>query len=299
MRFTLALSRTLIGVTTAWTVVACGGSDSLAPSSPAAPSNVTAVGGDAQITVNWSDVPDATSYNISWSTTQQNGTPTNGTSIIGASKPYVLTGLTPLTRYYFVVAAVSPHGQARSVEVSAAPTGVAAQGLNGAVVVSWSPSPKAATYTLYWSTTPGVTRANGTPIYGAVSPYTHSGLVNGTAYYYMVEYFVGYRSAPSAEVAAEPDEFPDMPTFVRATPGNGQVALTWAPMAGCCTASYYVRWSTQSDMSNAQVVSAVNSPFVHTGLTNGTTYYYQVGATDINGFGPGSPSVIRSATPAP
>lgn len=44
----------------------------------------------------------------------------------------------------------------------------------------------AKSYNLYWSTTPGVTRANGTKIPNVTLPYLHMGLVNGTALHYVL-----------------------------------------------------------------------------------------------------------------
>jgi hypothetical protein len=298
MRVTRNFSRIVAGMALVYAVIDCSGSDTTAPNTPAAPSGVTAVGGDGFITIDWNTVPEATSYNVYWSTTQGFNWKEAGTPVHGVTKPFVLTGLKAAEPYYFVVTAVNSHGQTPSGEVNAAPIGLSAVGGSGLAVVSWTPSAPAASYDLYWSTTSGVTPANGTKIAGVVSPYTHTGLTNGTGYYYVVTPVIGgVEGAPMREAAAEPNEDATMPTFVRATAGNGQVTLTWAGMNCCSTPSYLVLWSTHSDMSNATTVNDVNSPFVHTGLTNGITYYYQVAAADLNGFGPGWASVIRSATP--
>ena len=55
-------------------LIGCGNS------APAAPTGVTATPGNGQVTIAWTAVPDATSYNIYWSTTS-GVTPTNGSLI--------------------------------------------------------------------------------------------------------------------------------------------------------------------------------------------------------------------------
>ena len=91
---------------------------------PSAPTGVTASAGDGQVSISWSAVSDATSYNIYWSTTS-GVTKTSGTKIADTTSPYSHTGLTNGTTYYYVVTAVNSAGEsAESSEVSAAPTGV-------------------------------------------------------------------------------------------------------------------------------------------------------------------------------
>ena len=51
--------------------------------------------------------------------------------------------------------------------------------------ISWDAVAGATAYNLYWSTTEGVNKTNGTPITGVTSPHVHSGLTDGTTYYYV------------------------------------------------------------------------------------------------------------------
>jgi hypothetical protein len=67
-----------------------------------------------------------------------------------------------------------------------APTGVSASAGNGQATISWSSVSTATSYNIYWSTTSGVTKTTGTKISNVTSPYTHTGLTNGTTYYYVV-----------------------------------------------------------------------------------------------------------------
>ncbi|HEX9182029.1 MAG TPA: hypothetical protein VF876_02115 [Burkholderiales bacterium] len=74
---------------------------------PPAPSGVTAQGGQGQATVSWSSVPDATAYNVYWSTSRTL-TKENGTRIANVASPHVHAGLADdVTHFYLVTAEVS------------------------------------------------------------------------------------------------------------------------------------------------------------------------------------------------
>ena len=73
------------------------------------------------------------------------------------------------------------------------------------VTVSWSESSGADGYNLYWSTTPGVTPATGTPVLDVTSPWVHTGLTNWDTYYYVVTATSeAGEGEPSGEAAAVP-----------------------------------------------------------------------------------------------
>ncbi|SHJ18486.1 fibronectin type III domain-containing protein [Propionispora hippei] len=85
-----------------------------------APTNLTAIPGDSQVTLNWDAVTDVTSYNVKRSTTAGGPHETIATTIAGTS--YVDTNVTNGTAYYYVVAAVNGDGEGViSNEASATP----------------------------------------------------------------------------------------------------------------------------------------------------------------------------------
>ena len=289
----------IIGFIAVSIVILTGCGDRVAP----VPGEITATPGDGQITIAWAAENDATSYNIYWSTTP-GVTTADKTKITGATSPYIHSGLANGT-YYYVVTSVNKDGEsAPSAEVSAtlgqaAPTGVTATPANGQITIAWTVETDVISYNIYWSTTPGVTTANGTKIIGEASPYIHSGLTNGTTYYYVVTAVKGDgESAPSSEVSAIPAVVPApaAPTDVTATSGNGQVTIAWTAVTG--GTSYNIYWSTTSGVTAATgtKITGVGSPFIHSGLVNETTYYYVV--TAVNNDGESTPSSQVSAIPS-
>lgn len=84
------------------------------------------------------------------------------------------------------------------------PRNVTATGADGSVTVAWSPAAGAASYDIYWSDTPGVTKADGRRIPNAASPYIHRGLPIDEDFYYVVcsVHATGVESTESAVVSA-------------------------------------------------------------------------------------------------
>ncbi|MCC6746772.1 MAG: fibronectin type III domain-containing protein [Deltaproteobacteria bacterium] len=92
----------------------------------------------------------------------------------------------------------------------------------------------------------------------------------------------GPPSVPSAAVVVQ--DAPAAPTGLSACAGDGLVRLAFVPTPGATRHDLY--WQTAPGVSKttAQRVAAVTSPYVHTGLTNGTPYYAVVVAVGANGW---------------
>src|SRR5215475_5127288 len=86
---------------------------------------------------------------------------------------------------------------------------------------------------------------------------------------------------------------PPVPTGLTATAGNAQVQLSWNASTGAT--GYNVKRATTSGGPYTTVTTVSNTSFTNTGLTNGTTYFYVVSATNANGESANSSQV--SATP--
>lgn len=87
---------------------------------------------------------------------------------------------------------------------------------------------------------------------------------------------------------------PSAPTGLTATAGNASVSLSWGASSGAM--SYAVRRSTTSGSGYASIASTSSTSFTDTGVSNGTTYYYVVTAS--NSAGTSGNSSQASATPS-
>jgi hypothetical protein len=121
----------------------------------------------------------------------------------------------------------SSSGTTTTTTAPSAPTGVSATAGNGQATISWNAVSGATSYNIYWSTTSGVTKTNGTKITGATSPYSHTGLTNGTTYYYIV---TAVNSSGESVESAQVSATPTAPTITGFTPKSGtmgsQITLT-------------------------------------------------------------------------
>jgi hypothetical protein len=88
---------------------------------------------------------------------------------------------------------------------------------------------------------------------------------------------------------------PAAPTGLTATPGNGQIALTWTAVSGATSYNVYRSTTSDGEGSTPFRTGVTGTSFTDTGLTNGTQYFYRVSA--INGAGESTPSTEASATP--
>ena len=86
------------------------------------------------------------------------------------------------------------------------PAGLSATADNGQVFLSWTAVNNAAAYTIYYATSPGVSRTNGTKIANVVSTsYILTGLTNGTTYYFVITAVnSSSESIESSQVSATP-----------------------------------------------------------------------------------------------
>lgn len=189
----------------------------------------------------------------------------------------------------------SSTGTTSGTRIPSSPQGVGASAGDTVNTLSWSDSNGATTYNLYWSTSSGA-GLSGNKIPGVSSGYVHNSLNNGTTYYYVVtaENAAG-ESAPSSEISGTPSvPAPDAPVIASVSPADGSVSLSWNPVADAT--SYNLYWSTSSgEGTSGMLLGDVSSPYQHTGLTNGTTYYYVL--TAVGSGGESAPSNEVSSTP--
>ncbi|MCM3174393.1 glycoside hydrolase family 9 protein [Paenibacillus sp. MER 99-2] len=159
---------------------------------PSAPANVQAAAGSAQVALNWTAVPGATSYSVKRSETAGGTYTSVATGINGLT--HTDTGLANGTTYYYVVTAVNSAGESgNSVQVSATPqaasvvpgaltlTGTAG---NAQTILSWTSSTGAASYKVQRAIAGGAYTDVATGV--TALTYTDATALNGTTYSYRI-----------------------------------------------------------------------------------------------------------------
>ena len=183
------------------------------PALPAAPTALTATAGNAQVTLSWKASSGASSYDVYQGSSAggEKSVPVD-TGISGTSA--IITGLSNGSSYYFVVTAVNDAGQSpKSNEAKAAlaaapatPASLSAStgGSSGSIVLSWSASSGAASYSVYQGTSSDGEAKSAVKSGITITSVTISGLVSGQTYYFQVTASgaSGAQSGKSQEAAA-------------------------------------------------------------------------------------------------
>lgn len=181
----------------------------------------------------------------------------------------------------------------------AAPTALTATPGNAQVALSWMAASGATSYNLYYATSTGVTTASTTKAVGlTTTTYTATGLVNGTAYFFVVTAVNGTgESVLSSQATATPlPPPPAAPAALTATPGNAQAALSWTASAGATSYNLYYSLNTGiTTATGTKIGNLTGTTYTQAGLTNGSTYFYIVTAVGLGGES--LPSVQASASP--
>jgi fibronectin type 3 domain-containing protein len=94
-----------------------------------------------------------------------------------------------------------------------------------------------------------------------------------------------------------PASVPAAPNNLTATGGNNQVALSWTGSSGATSYNIYRSTSSGGEGSTPYKTGVTGTSLTDTGVTNGTTYYYQVSA--VNAVGESGKSTEASAADGP
>lgn len=90
---------------------------------------------------------------------------------------------------------------------------------------------------------------------------------------------------------------PAVPSGLSATPGNGTVSLSWSAVPDNDLAGYNV-WKDGVKV-NGSLIAKPTTSYNVTGLTNGTTYSFQVSAVDVDGYESAKSTAVTSVPIAP
>ena len=142
----------------------------------------------------------------------------------------------------------------------------------GQNILTWDNAAGAVNYKIYW----GLNASSITNVISNVqSPYSHSGLTDGTEYYYQVAGF----DTLAAEIARSNTALgiPGASAVLTVNSTYEENDLIWAGVAGAT--QYNVYWSTNPGVTKlSSVFSNSLAIFKHTSLIGGKQYYYRIGA---------------------
>ena len=218
---------------------------------------------------------------------------------------YTNTGLTNGARYYYRILAHNAAGWgAASTVVTAtvgtptAPRSVVARPGNTSVRLTWTApwSTGGASIDRYAVQRSSDNRTWSTIAFPTALAYTNTGLTNGARYYYRVLAHNRFGYGPGTTTNAVPRTLPSAPRSPAASPGNGNVTVTWSTPSsngGAAIDTHAVQhWNGTGWVT---IAHSSGLTYTSTGLTNGRAYQYRVLAHNAAGWGPASPTV--SATP--
>ena len=180
-----------------------------------------------------------------------------------------------------------------SFTVSTTPTNLTATGAAGQVNLDWSALSGVNSYIVYWDNSSGVSSSSTAITSISSDNYTHSGIDNGTIYYYKVAaVFSDNTTGPLSSEVSVNTPLP-APDNLSASGANNTITLTWNSVSGAT--SYTLYWDNSSgiDSSDTAITSITNDNYTHSNMDNGSTYYYKVVA--VNSSGTGTISSVASA----
>ncbi|MBU6200956.1 MAG: fibronectin type III domain-containing protein [Acidobacteria bacterium] len=272
----------------------------------AAPTNLVATPGDGTVSVAFvAPSSNGGSEILNYEVSLDDGRTWAARSPQSVSSPVVVTGLVNGTAYLFRLRAVNASGGGAPTSsvsvvprtVPGAPTGVAVTSSNQSVSVAFVP-PSSTGGDRISSYEYSLNGGSWMRVFGSSSPFTVSGLVNGTSYEVRVRAVnAAGPGAPSAPVTAVPRSVPAAPTNLVATPGDASVSVAFTPASlpsGAETTN--LEYSTDGGRTwTARNPASTASPIVITGLANGVQVLVQLRA--VNAVGAGSASRMVSAVP--
>jgi starvation-inducible outer membrane lipoprotein len=282
---------------------------------PAAPTGLTATAGNGQVSLSWTSVIGATSYNVESATVD--GEPYSMLANVAGTN-FVNTGLANGTTYYYVVSASNASGAGpNSSQVSATPQvpppSLTAIAGNAQVSLSWTLSSGAVSYIVESATVNGGPYSTLGNVTG--TNFVNTGLANGTTYYYIV--WAMTPSGPtlnSSQVSATPPgpALTTVSNFGFETPslGSGTTAYEYNPSGAAWTFSGASPngsgiLGNGSAFSSPDAPQGVQAAFVQTygtirqpvsGLIPGTNYFITFLAAERPGYSESWNVTVNGAT---
>ena len=169
---------------------------------------------------------------------------------------------------------------AQTGTVPAAPTLTATSSGPNSITITWDAVPSAVSYELWsWDNDDGWQRLDGgaddPPVLLTGTSFVHTGLMSGKTYYYQMQAFDsdGDPSGWSDRVNEVAGDAPDAPVLTPAA-GYEQITVSWPAVTDAVSYELHA-WDGAWKQLPDEGVNITDTSYTHTGLTAGTTIYYQ------------------------
>ncbi len=271
---------------------------------PAAPGNLSATAGNAEVSLLWDAVDGATEYQIYRADTANGVLTRIASSVTINTVNYTDTGLVNGTTYRYTVRASNSVGESSdssevtatpAVPVPAAPANLTATAVSARVSLSWDAADDAAEYRVYRKITVDgtLTRIGST----AATSYADTGLTNGTTYRYVVRAANTAGESPDSNEASATPNLP-APENLTATAGTAQVLLSWDAVTRAAEYRIYRAATADGTLTRiAENITITTTSYTDADLAGGTAYRYVVRSVSGAAESPNS-NEASAATPA-
>ena len=244
-----------------------------ATTAPAAPSGLNVATTSSSLTLSWSAVTSATSYEVK----QGSGTVT----AVSSGTSHTFTGLTGGTEYTLYVRAKNSNGTSEWSSISAttspaAPSGLSVTTLPSSLTLSWGSVTGATSYEVKRGASGTVTAVP------SGASHTFTGLTGDTQYTLYVRAKNSGGTSPWSSISATTSLAAPSGLSVTGTTKTG-LTLSWNAVTGAT--SYEVKRGANNGWGASGTVTAVSSGTSHTftGLTANTSYVLYVRAKSSTG----------------
>jgi titin len=278
---------------------------------PDVPGNAAATAGDTQVTVTWSPPADTGGAALTQYTVTPMGPTGAGTPVVVApgDRSVTVTGLANGSSYHFTVVAANSVGSSPSADTNTVvpagppepPTGVTAVPGDTQVGLSWTASDGNGSPVSHYAITPRAGASSMTPtvVDGSATQAVITGLADGTSYVFDIVATNGIgRSTTVTTASVSPVGAPEAPSEVFAAAGDTSATVSWSGAAdnGSAITGYrIVPVGPNGSLAPTTTVAGARTAVV-SGLTNGTSYRFEVRA--VNSIGTSAATMSAAVVPA-